>query len=113
GDEGGYGPKLSCNSEAVKFIVAAIEASGLIPGDDVAIGLDVASTHFYDAATDTYHLNATGDEALSADDVIDMLERWVDTYPIISIEDGLAEDDWSGWKKLTERLGHRVQLIGD
>ncbi|HAH44404.1 phosphopyruvate hydratase [Gimesia sp.] len=113
GDEGGYGPKLSCNSEAVKFIVAAIEASGLIPGEDVAIGLDVASTHFYDAATDTYHLNATGDEALSADDVIDMLERWVDTYPIISIEDGLAEDDWSGWKKLTERLGHRVQLIGD
>lgn len=113
GDEGGYGPKLSCNSEAVKFVVAAIEASGLIPGEDVAIGLDVASTHFYDAETGTYHLNATGDEALSADDVIDMLERWVDTYPIISIEDGLAEDDWEGWKKLTERLGHRVQLIGD
>ena len=113
GDEGGYGPKLSCNSEAVKFVVAAIEASGLVPGEDVAIGLDVASTHFYDAETDTYHLNATGDEALSADDVIDMLERWVDTYPIISIEDGLAEDDWEGWKKLTERLGHRVQLIGD
>ncbi|QDT43250.1 Enolase [Gimesia alba] len=113
GDEGGYGPKLSCNSEAVKFVVAAIEASGLVPGQDVAIGLDVASTHFYDAETGTYHLNATGDEALSADDVIDMLERWVDTYPIISIEDGLAEDDWEGWKKLTERLGHRVQLIGD
>ncbi|HCO27564.1 MAG: phosphopyruvate hydratase [Gimesia sp.] len=113
GDEGGYGPKLSCNSEAVKYVVAAIEASGLNPGEDVAIGLDVASTHFYDAETDTYHLNATGDEALSSDDVIDMLERWVDTYPIISIEDGLAEDDWSGWKKLTDRLGHRVQLIGD
>ncbi|MCA9003983.1 MAG: phosphopyruvate hydratase [Planctomycetaceae bacterium] len=113
GDEGGYGPKLSCNSEAVKYVVAAIETSGLTPGEDVAIGLDVASTHFYDAETGTYHLNATGDEALSSDDVIDMLERWVDTYPIISIEDGLAEDDWSGWKKLTERLGHRVQLIGD
>lgn len=113
GDEGGYGPKLSCNSEAVKYVVAAIESSGLVPGEDVAIGLDVASTHFYDAETGTYHLNATGDEALSADDVIDMLERWVDTYPIISIEDGLAEDDWAGWKKLTERLGHRVQLIGD
>ncbi len=113
GDEGGYGPKLSSNSEAVKFIVAAIESSGLNPGADVAIGLDVASTHFYDAETGTYHLNATGDEALSADDVIDMLERWVDTYPIISIEDGLAEDDWEGWKKMTERIGHRVQLIGD
>ncbi|QDV51405.1 phosphopyruvate hydratase [Gimesia fumaroli] len=113
GDEGGYGPKLSCNSEAVKFVVAAIESAGLVPGEDVAIGLDVASTHFYDAESGTYHLNATGDEALSADDVIDMLERWVDTYPIISIEDGLAEDDWEGWKKLTERLGHRVQLIGD
>lgn len=113
GDEGGYGPKLTCNSEAVKFVVAAIESSGLVPGEDVAIGLDVASTHFYDAETDTYHLNATGEEALSSDDVIDMLERWVDTYPIISIEDGLAEDDWEGWKKLTDRLGHRVQLIGD
>ncbi|WP_299463144.1 phosphopyruvate hydratase [uncultured Gimesia sp.] len=113
GDEGGYGPKLSSNSEAVKFVVAAIEAAGLNPGEDVAIGLDVASTHFYDAETGNYHLNATGDEALSADDVIDMLERWVNTYPIISIEDGLAEDDWEGWKKLTERLGHRVQLIGD
>ncbi|QDT97106.1 phosphopyruvate hydratase [Gimesia aquarii] len=113
GDEGGYGPKLSSNSEAVKFVVAAIESAGLNPGEDVAIGLDVASTHFYDSETGTYHLNATGDEALSADDVIDLLERWVDTYPIISIEDGLAEDDWEGWKKLTERLGHRVQLIGD
>jgi len=113
GDEGGYGPKLSCNSEAVKFVVAAIEAAGLRPGEDVSIGLDVASTHFYDAETGTYHLNATGEEALTSDDVIDMLERWVDTYPIISIEDGLAEDDWPGWKKLTERLGHRVQLIGD
>lgn len=113
GDEGGYGPKLSCNSEAVKYVVAAIEAAGLRPGEDVSIGLDVASTHFYDADSGTYHLNATGEEALSSDDVIDMLERWVDTYPIISIEDGLAEDDWAGWKKLTERLGHRVQLIGD
>lgn len=113
GDEGGYGPKLSCNSEAVKFVVTAIEAAGLNPGEDVAIGLDVASTHFYDAESGTYHLNATGEEALSSDDVIDMLERWVNTYPIISIEDGLAEDDWAGWKKLTERLGHRVQLIGD
>ncbi|MCH9652778.1 MAG: phosphopyruvate hydratase [Planctomycetes bacterium] len=113
GDEGGYGPKLSSNSEAVKFVVAAIESAGLQPGEDVAIGLDVASTHFYDAESGTYHLNATGEEALSSDDVIDMLERWVNTYPIISIEDGLAEDDWAGWKKMTERLGHRVQLIGD
>ena len=111
GDEGGYGPKLSSNEDALSFVVRAIEAAGLRPEEDVCIGLDVASTHFY--SDGFYRLSATGDEQLSAGQVVDLLADWVDRYPIISIEDGLAEDDWEGWQLLTERLGHRVQLIGD
>lgn len=111
GDEGGYGPKLASNEEALSFVVRAIEAAGLRPGDDVCIGLDVASTHFYSGGS--YRLAATGDDKLSSEQVVDLLADWVDRYPIISIEDGLAEDDWEGWQVLTERLGDRVQLIGD
>ena len=102
---------MGSNSEAAELIIAAIEQSGLRPGSDVALGLDVASTHFYENGT--YRLAATGGERLSSDEVIDMLENWVNKYPVISIEDGLAEDDWAGWQKLTQRLGHRVQTIGD
>lgn len=111
GDEGGYGPKLNSNEQALEFIMRAIEESGLAPGRDVGIALDVASTHFY--RDGTYQLAATGQVQLSADEVIEMLVKWVEQYPIISIEDGLAEDDWAGWQRLTERLGQRVQLIGD
>jgi enolase len=111
GDEGGYGPRLINNSEAVKFVIAAIEASGFQPGDDVAIGLDVASTHFFKDGN--YLMTAGGNKTVSPEEMVDLLEEWVDRYPIISIEDGLAEDDWDGWKKLTERLSNRVQLIGD
>ncbi len=111
GDEGGYGPKLTSNEQALEFIIRAIEASGLTPGQDVGIALDVASTHFY--RDGSYQLAATGAARLSADDVIELLASWVDRYPIISIEDGLAEEDWSGWQRLTQRLGDRVQLIGD
>jgi len=111
GDEGGYGPKLASNEHALCFVMKAIEAAGLRPGEDVCIGLDVASTHFY--ADGAYTLSATDDERLSSEQVIDLLADWVDRYPVISIEDGLAEDDWDGWKILTERLGQRVQLIGD
>ncbi len=111
GDEGGYGPKLQSNSQAVEFVLRAIEASGREPGRDVAIGLDVASTHFFDGTH--YRLAATGDDRLDSGEVIDLLERWCDHYPIHSIEDGLAEDDWDGWCELTRRLGHRAQLIGD
>ncbi len=111
GDEGGYGPKLKSNEEALNFVTEAISAAGLTPGKDVAIALDVASSHFF--RDGTYRLAATGDQQLQAGDVIDLLEGWVDRYPILSIEDGLAEDDWLGWQKLTQRLGHRVQLIGD
>lgn len=111
GDEGGYGPKLRTNSEAVECVIAAIESTGLRAGEDVALGLDVASTHFY--RDGYYYLAATGDSRFESEEIVEMLENWVDTYPIISIEDGLAEDDWDGWKTLTERLGGRVQLIGD
>ena len=111
GDEGGYGPRLGGNREALDLVVAAIEQSDLQPGADVAIGLDVAATHFY--RDDKYELTADGNQSLTADDFIDVLESWADAYPVISIEDGLAEDDWSGWRTLTERLGNRVQLIGD
>lgn len=111
GDEGGFGPKLKSNEHALDLVVGAIEAAGLRPGDDVCIGLDVASSHFHQEGK--YRLAATGDEELSAVDVIDLLEDWVNRYPIISIEDGLDEEDWDGWKELTQRLGDRVQLIGD
>jgi enolase len=111
GDEGGYGPRLTNNSEAVEFVITAIEAAGLQPGDDVAIGLDVASTHFFKDGN--YRITAGGEKTVSSEEMVDLLEEWVDRYPIISIEDGLAEDDWDGWKKLTDRLANRVQLIGD
>lgn len=111
GDEGGYGPKLTSNEQALDFVVAAIEAAGLRPDADVCIGLDVASAHFYHEGK--YRLAATGEEELIASEVINLLEDWVNRYPIISIEDGLDENDWGGWKELTQRLGDRVQLIGD
>lgn len=111
GDEGGYGPKLSDNSQAVELVLAAIEAVGLKPGRDVSIGLDVAATHFFDGTH--YRLSATGNQRLEAGQIIDLLEGWVKQYPIISIEDALADDDWDGWRQLTARLGKRVQLIGD
>ena len=111
GDEGGYGPKLASNEQALDFVVAGIEAAGLRPGEDVCIGLDVASAHFHQEGK--YRLAATGEEELIASEVINLLEDWVNRYPIISIEDGLDENDWDGWKELTQRLGDRVQLIGD
>lgn len=111
GDEGGYGPKLRSNEEAIELVIAAIEAAGLKPGADVAIGLDVASTHFFEDGH--YCLPSVSPSPLSAEQMVDLLERWVNRYPIISLEDPLAEDDWAGWRLITERLGHRVQLIGD
>jgi enolase len=111
GDEGGFGPKLHGNEQAVQMCVEAIRAAGCEPGRDAALALDVASTHFHHAGC--YRLKATAGLALSADDMVHMLRRWADDYPILSIEDGMAEDDWDGWQKLTKELGRRVQLIGD
>jgi enolase len=111
-DEGGFGPLLSSNEEALNLLVDAIELAGYKPGRDVdlAIGIDVASSELY--ADGKYHLHRE-ERTLTAGEMIRLLEHWVDRYPIISIEDGLAEDDWSGWQQLTEKLGSRVQLIGD
>jgi enolase len=111
GDEGGYGPRLNSNREALELVVRAIEAAGLRPRDDVSIALDIAATHFY--RDGHYHLAAEGGNRLTSGQMIDRLETWISEFPIVTIEDGLAEDDWAGWKEMTARLGTRVTLIGD
>lgn len=110
-DEGGFGPRLSGNREALEFIARAIRAADLEPGREVAIALDVASSHFFDGTH--YHLAATGGFRLTSEQMVDELASLVDEFPIISIEDGLAEEDWQGWQLLTRRLGKRVRLVGD
>jgi enolase len=111
GDEGGFGPRLHSNEQAVEVILEAIEQAGYSPGKDAGLALDVASTHFYREGA--YHLGRTGGTVLTDEQMTDLLSRWVNTYPIFSIEDGMAEDDWAGWGKLTAALGRRVQLVGD
>lgn len=114
GDEGGFGPDLPDNSAALDLIVAAIRDAGFEPGRDAAIALDVAATHFFDAADGRYHIRESRDrKSLTSSEMITWLEQLAPRYPIVSIEDGLAEDDWNGWRELTQRLGGRVQLIGD
>ncbi len=110
GDEGGFAPSVANNEAAILLILEAIEAAGLTPGKDVALGLDCASSEFY--RDGNYHLS--GDSmVLSSAEFAAMLSNWCDKYPIVSIEDGMAEDDWDGWKHLTDVLGKRVQLVGD
>jgi len=111
GDEGGYGPRLKSNVEAVEFLMRAIESAGLQPDRDVTIAIDVASTHFYDGRN--YRLIATGDARLTCNEMIDVMADLVDKFPVTSIEDALAEDDWEGWQRLTARLGRKVRLVGD
>ena len=110
GDEGGFAPNLSNNAEALDLIMTSIEKAGYKPGKDIYLGLDVASSEFY--RNNQYWL-ASENKQLTSDDMIAYLQKLVGQYPIISIEDGLSEDDWSGWEKLTEQLGERVQLVGD
>ena len=110
GDEGGFAPRLSNHEAALRLIIEAIEGAGYTPGVDVALGLDCASSEFY---SDGEYTLACEGSTLKAAEFTDFLARWVDKYPIISIEDGMAEDDWDGWKTLTERLGRKVQLVGD
>lgn len=114
GDEGGFAP--SCNDgneEPLQLIVAAIEAAGYVPGKDVCIAMDVAASEFYNPETKTYDLAKSGQGVKTTDEMIDMFAAWVEKYPIISIEDGLGERDWDGWKKLTDRIGDKIQLVGD
>lgn len=112
GDEGGFAPNLSSNEEALKTIVEAIEKAGYKPGEDVYLALDVAATEMYDEEKKVYILEGENRE-LTVDEMIDYYVDLVEKYPIISIEDGLAEDDWDGWKKLTKKLGKEIQLVGD
>lgn len=112
GDEGGFAPNLSTNEEAIRVILEAVEKAGYKPGEDIWIALDVAASEMYDAAAGTYTMKGEG-VIRTAEEMIRYYEMLVDKYPIISIEDGLAEDDWDGWKKLTDALGNRVQLVGD
>ena len=110
GDEGGFAPNLPNNEAALQLIIEGIEAAGYVPGVDVAIGVDCASSEFYKDGL--YHLESEGIKLTSAQ-FVDYLANWVDKYPLISIEDGMSEHDWSGWKLLTQRLGKNVQLVGD
>ena len=112
GDEGGFAPNLGSNREALELIVEAIEKAGYKPGDDVRLGLDVAATEMYDKETKLYDLKHEG-KKLTAEQMVDLYEEWVNNFPIITIEDGLDEEDWDGWKVLTDRLGKKVQLVGD
>lgn len=112
GDEGGFAPALSSHEEAIELIVEAIKKAGFRPGDDIAIGLDCASSEFYDAEKNLYTLTKQG-KTFTAEEWIAVLEGWVQKYPVISIEDGMAEGDWEGWAKLTQALGKKVQLVGD
>lgn len=110
GDEGGFAPNLSSNEEAIEVILTAIEKAGLKPGEDILLGLDVASSEFYEDGK--YNLASEG-KLLDSQAFTDYLAAWVEKYPIISIEDGMAENDWAGWEILTKKLGQRVQLVGD
>ena len=111
GDEGGFAPSLPSNEAALDFVLAAIDAAGYKAGDDVAIALDIAASELYE---DGKYVFKKGDGTKrSAEEMIDLYTAWLDKYPIVSVEDGLHEDDWDGWKKMTDALGERVQLVGD
>ena len=118
GDEGGFAPSLPSNEAAVELILRAIEKAGYKPGDEVAIALDPATSSFLvegtgvEGKTGQYHL-ATEKRTLDSGELIDLWERWADKYPIVSLEDGLGEDDWAGWRELSQRLGSKIQLVGD
>src|SRR6266851_2517011 len=110
GDEGGFAPSLSSNREALEVIVAAIETAGYKPGVDIFLGMDPAASEFYDNGR--YVLAREG-RTLTSSEMVDLYEQWISEYPIITIEDGLSEDDWDGWKLMRQRLGNRIQLVGD
>ena len=112
GDEGGFAPNLSSNEEALQIIIRAIEKAGYTPGADIKLALDVAATEIYDREAKVYKLASEGVEK-TAEEMVDYYEELVGKYPIISIEDGLDEDDWEGWKALTDRLGDKIQIVGD
>jgi enolase len=113
GDEGGFAPNLKSNEEAVEIILKAIEKSNYKPGDDVMIAMDAAASEFYIKKEKMYHLKKSSGKKISGEEMVDFWAKWAKKYPIVSIEDGLDEDDWKGWKSLTKKIGKKVQLVGD
>ena len=113
GDEGGFAPNLASNDEAIQVVCQAIEKAGYRPGEDVFIGLDAASSEYYDTERKIYKLRWSSGEEYTSAQMVDFWKTWVEKYPVISIEDGMAEDDWDGWKLLTDAIGDRCQLVGD
>jgi enolase len=113
GDEGGFAPNIQSNEEAIETVLTAIHQAGFKAGSDVAIAMDPAVSEMFDAEKKVYHFHKSDGKKLSIEGMVDFWESWVNQYPIISIEDGMAEDDWDGWKLMTERLGKKIQLVGD
>lgn len=113
GDEGGFAPNIKSNEEAIETVLKAIEAAGYRPGIDIVIAMDAAASEFYDEKSGLYHFHKSADKKMTTDEMIDFWKSWVNKYPIISIEDGLHEDDWDGWQKLTREIGSKVQIVGD
>ena len=113
GDEGGFAPNIKSNEEAIEIVLKSIEVAGYKPGSDIYIAMDAASSEFYDKDSGLYHFHKSNGQKLSSEEMVDYWESWTSKYPIVSIEDGLDEDDWSGWKSLTDRIGNNVQLVGD
>ena len=113
GDEGGFAPDIKSNEEAIETVLQAIEVAGYKVGEQISIAIDAASTEMFDEKSKTYKFYKSSNNIISSDEMIEYWATWVNKYPIISIEDGMAEDDWNGWKKLTQILGHKVQLVGD
>ncbi|MCK4699447.1 MAG: phosphopyruvate hydratase, partial [Bacteroidales bacterium] len=112
GDEGGFAPNLGSNEEAIEMVLRGIEAAGYKPGEDIWIALDPAASEFYNAEKKMYHFDSTGEDK-STDELVEYWKTWVKKYPIISIEDGLHEDDWDGFRKLTSAVGEKIQIVGD
>lgn len=113
GDEGGFAPMLKSNEDALKYIIRAIEKAGYKPGEQISIALDPASSEYYIPEENVYHLKKSTGEKLTPEQMVSFWEDWTKRYPIVSIEDGMAEDDWNGWNLLTKRIGNKIQLVGD
>jgi len=113
GDEGGFAPNIQSNEEAIEIVLKSIEKAGYRPGEDVFIAMDAASSEFYDEKTGLYTFKKSNGKTLSGEEMVEYWSNWCSKYPIVSIEDGLAEDDWESWKKLTQSVGSKIQLVGD
>ena len=113
GDEGGFAPNIKSNEEAIEIVLKAIESAGYKPGEDIYIAMDAATSEFYNKETGLYTFSKSDGRQLTSEEMADYWKTWIEKYPILSIEDGLDEDDWAGWKSLTEKIGDKVQLVGD